>query len=101
MSTKKSAFLVKNNHNMKEVTKNKMSRRKILPILGGSLLIPLIGFGKTFDKTAVSSNDDEYKILLKADGTTIKVKTSALKNSKTIKKNISNNSFYNWLKKKF
>lgn len=79
----------------------KISRRRILPILGSSFLLPFIGFGETTPELINDTNkDDEYQTLLKADGTTVKVKTSNLKKSKVIKKNISNSSFLNWLGKK-
>lgn len=80
----------------------KISRRGMLPLLGSGLLIPFLGFGKTADiNEATTAEDEEYKTLLKPDGTTVKVKVSALKNSKVVKKNMSNSSFLNWLDKKF
>jgi len=89
---------------MKDQSKNgkQISRRGILPLLGSGLLIPFLGFGKTdiVDETTQVDNNEQYETLLKPDGTTVKVKVSALKNSKVIKKNISNNSFLNWLDKK-
>lgn len=83
---------------------NQISRRGFLPILGGSLLIPLLGFGNSVNKDIENNKDDvddEYQTLLKPDGTTVKVKTSAIKKSKVLKKNISNKSLLNWLSKKF
>lgn len=77
-----------------------ISRRRILPILGSSLLVPLFGFGNSSDGQLSKSNDEEYQTLLKPDGTSVKVKVSTLKNSKIIKKNISNKSFFNWLDRK-
>lgn len=79
-----------------------ISRRGILPILGSSLLIPFIGFGltETQEELPIDDNEEEYQTLLKPDGTAVKVKASTLKNSKVIKKNVSNNSFLNWLGKK-
>ncbi|MDH5412924.1 MAG: hypothetical protein OEW87_02195 [Flavobacteriaceae bacterium] len=79
-----------------------ISRRGILPILGSTLLIPFLGFGnsETIEEATIAENDEEYQTLLKPDGTTVKVKVSTLKKSKVIKKNISNNSFLNWLGKK-
>ena len=50
-------------------------------------------------KGKFSKEEDEFKTLLKPNGTTVKVKVSDLKNSKVIKKNISNNHFLSWLKK--
>ena len=80
-----------------------ISRRNVLPILGGSLLIPFLGFGNSITNDTISSqeDEDEYQTLLKPDGTSVKVKVNALKNSKIVKKNISNKSFLNWLGKKF
>ena len=79
-----------------------ISRRNILPILSSGLLIPFLGFGNTEvpEKKDLDDNE-EYQTLLKADGTTVKVKVSTLKRSKVVKKNISNKSFLNWLGKKF
>ena len=77
-----------------------ISRRKIFPILGGSLLLPLLGFGnKNFDSLN-ASNEEEYQTLLKPDGTSVKIKVSTLNNAKIIKKNISNKSFLTWLGRK-
>lgn len=83
----------------------KFSRRRILPILGSTFLLPFIGFSetspvKTIDKDKNIDEGEEYHTLLKSDGTIVKVKASTLKKSKVIKKNISNSSFLNWLSKK-
>lgn len=88
---------------MKKLNTNKkqISRRNILPILGGSLFLPFLGFGKTSSKILSESDNDEYKILLRKDGTTVKVKTSTLNTLRTEEKNISNKSLYNWLRNKF
>lgn len=77
-----------------------ISRRGILPILGGSLLIPFLGFGKPVKEEIKASEDDEYQTMLKPDGTIVKVKMSALKKSNIVKENISNSSFLTWLGKK-
>ncbi len=86
----------------RETRKEKLiSRRGILLILGSTLLIPFLGFGDSINnETTTSDEDEEYQTLLKPDGTTVKVKISALNKSKVIKKNISNKSFLNWLGKK-
>ncbi len=77
------------------------SRRGILPILGGSLLVPFIGTGQSEpEKNPLDDNEEQYKTLLKPDGTVVKIKISALKDAKVVKKNISNNSFLGWLGKK-
>jgi hypothetical protein len=78
-----------------------ISRRGILPILGSTLLIPFMGFGQEEPQNKVATDEEEaYETLLKPDGTTVKIKVSALKKSKIIKKNISNKTFLNWLGKK-
>jgi len=78
-----------------------ISRRGMLPILGGSLLIPFLGMGNNNESDIYLSDDnEEYQTLLKPDGTTVKVKVSTIKRSKVIEKNISNNSFLNWLDRK-
>ena len=84
----------------KSIEERKISRRSILPILGGSLLLPLLGFGNSVTEEISNPEDEEYQTLLKPDGTTVKVKVSTIKKSKVVKKNISNNSFLNWLGKK-
>lgn len=92
---------------MKKVTgkEKQISRRGFLPILGGGLLFPLLGFGNTDNTDNVDVNvedeNEEYQTLLKPDGTTVKVKTSAVKKAKIVKKNISNKSLLTWLGKKF
>ena len=78
--------------------KDKFTRRGFLPIIGSSLLIPFIGSAKT--ETPAEANDDDYQILLKPDGTSVKVKKSALKQSTVKKKNISNKTFLKWIGKK-
>ncbi len=77
-----------------------ISRRGILPILGSTLLIPFLGFSSSDNNKTIDTNKEEYQTLLKPDGTTVKVKTSTLENSKIVKKRISNTSFLNWLNKK-
>jgi hypothetical protein len=77
------------------------TRRSMFSLLGTTLLIPFLGIGSNDSSELIASEEDEYQTLLKADGTTVKVKASALKKSKVLKKNISNKSFFNWLGKKF
>jgi hypothetical protein len=85
----------------KSDTKKSISRRRILPILGSFMFIPFLGFGNPKKKNLSSiANNEEYQTLLKPDGTAVKVKVSAIKNSKVIKKNVSNKSFLEWLGRK-
>jgi hypothetical protein len=79
-----------------------VSRRGILPLLGSTLLIPFLGFSKSFPNANALSqeNDDEYQTLLRPDGTTVKVKKSVIKNSKIVKQKVSNKSLLNWLGRK-
>ena len=78
-------------------SKNEISRRGFLPLLGGGLLLPLFGFGK--DSPELPDEADEYHTLLKPDGTTVRVKKSVLDKAKIIEKDISNKSFLGWLNK--
>jgi len=78
--------------------KNQISRRGFLPIIGGGLLFPFLGFGKS--KKENTDDKEEYQTLLRADGTAVRVKKSVLANSKIIEKNISNKSLLGWLKNK-
>jgi len=76
------------------------SRRGILPALGGSLLLPFLGSGQPeIEMEPLGDEEEQYKTLLKPDGTVVKVKISTLKNAKVVRKNISNKSFLGWLKK--
>lgn len=75
------------------------SRRSFIPILGSSFLLPFLVAAK--ETKLEEFKDEEYKTLLKPDGTVVKVKLSALKKAKVVKKNISNTSFLKWLGKKF
>ncbi len=86
---------------MKELNKGEkqISRRNILPLLAGGLLIPLFGFGKSKNKIEDKPSDDDYQILLRKDGSTVKVKTATIKESRMLEKKLSNNSFLGWLKK--
>ena len=74
------------------------SRRSFIPKLGSSFLLPFFVSAKGTELDAFE--EEEYKTLLKPDGTVVKVKTSVLKNAKIVKKNISNKSFLNWIGKK-
>jgi len=77
--------------------KFQISRRGFLPMLGGGLILPLFGFGKPSPE--VLDEAEEYQTLLKADGTTVRVKKSVLDKAKVIEKGISNKSFLGWLNK--
>ena len=80
---------------------NKISRRKLFPLLGGTLLLPLLGFSNVDELVEPITDDKDYETLLKPDGTTVRVKTSTLKKAKVIKKNVSNKSLLHWIGKKF
>lgn len=88
---------------MKQTSSNgkKISRRGILPIIGSTLLIPFLSFGKsTQTENLVLDQSEEYQTLLKPDGTAVKVKVSTIKKSKVLKKQVSNTSFLSWLGRK-
>ncbi|MCA0931528.1 hypothetical protein LCM02_03620 [Lutimonas saemankumensis] len=78
--------------------KNKFTRRSVIPILGSSFLLPFLGKAAVLESETVE--DETYEILIKPDGTPVKVKKSSLKNARVLKKKISNKGFMNWLGKK-
>ena len=79
-----------------------LTRRGVFPLLGTSLLLPLLGYSKEEPRAKLKKNEgaEEYETLLKPDGTIVKVKVSALKKSKVVKKNVPNSTFLKWLDKK-
>jgi hypothetical protein len=85
--------------NSSQKDKNGLSRRGFLPLLGSGLLLPLLGFGKP--TTEVHDEDEEYHTLLRKDGTAVRVKKTVVEKSKVVKKNISNKSLLEWLKKDY
>jgi len=74
----------------------KFSRRKFLPLLGGTALLPFLGFSKNKNL----SKHNNLKTLLRADGTSVQVDESVLQNARVVKKNLSNRSLLGWLKPK-
>ena len=74
------------------------SRRTFIPILGSSFLLPFLVRARSSEWDELQQ--EEYKTMLKPDGTIVKVKVSALKKAKVVRKNISNKSFLHWLGKK-
>ncbi len=88
--------------NIKSKTGNSISRRKILPLIGSSLIIPFLGFSKSnvVQSMIQTETDDAYQILLKSDGTTVKVKKSDLNSATIVKRNTSTKSLLNWIHKK-
>jgi len=74
--------------------KNKISRRKFLPLLGGTALLPLFGF----TKIGKEPKNVNKKVLLKSDGTPVLIEENVLRNAKIVSKNISNKSLLGWLK---
>ena len=74
---------------------SQISRRGILPLLGSTLLLPFLGFGKTSiaDEIILPEENEENQTLLKPDATAIIVTVSTVNNSNIIQKNISNESY--------
>lgn len=80
--------------------KNKgVPRRKILPLLGGTLFLPFLGFSRN-EQVEKKEGEEEFETLLKPDGTTVRVRKSSMTNARVVKKNISNSSLLTWLGKK-
>ena len=74
-----------------------LGRRRFLPILGTGLLLSLLP--ARVKASSKEQPEEEYKTLLKPDGTAVRVKVSGLKKSKVVRKNISNKELLSWLKK--
>lgn len=78
--------------------KEKLSRRNFLPILGSAFLMPLVASSK---ESKMDLGDDEaFEILLKPDGTTVKVRKTVLQKAEPVKKNVTNPALLSWLTKK-
>lgn len=87
--------------NVKKTKAKLFSRRGILPVIGGSLLLPFLGSSQSeIEIGSLGNTEEQYKTLLKPDGTVVKVKISTINNAKIVRKNISNKSFLGWLKKR-
>jgi hypothetical protein len=84
---------------MKKQPENKkgIGRRQFLPVLGTGLLLPLLPVRAQSLETP--EGEDEYRTLLKPDGTAVRVKVSSLKKSKVVRKQISNKDLLSWLGK--
>ena len=76
--------------------KKGIGRRQFLPVLGTGLLLPLLPLKA---KSLEPEETDEYRTLLRPDGTAVRVKVSSLKQSKVVRKQISNKDLLNWLGK--
>ena len=76
--------------------KKGIGRRQFLPVLGTGLLLPLLPL-KAQSLEPVET--EEYRTLLKPDGTAVRVKVSSLKKSKVVRKQISNKDLLGWLGK--
>ena len=61
------------------------------------MLLPLVGKASSLE--AMPEKDD-FEVLLKPDGTTVKVKKTALESSEIVSKKISNGKLLRWLGKK-
>ena len=76
--------------------KKGIGRRQFLPVLGTGLLLPLLPLKA---QSLEPAETEEYRTLLKPDGTAVRVKVSSLKKSKVVRKQISNKDLLGWLGK--
>lgn len=85
----------------KEEKGKQLTRRGLLPLLLGGLVIPYLGQGNTKSTSVKEAreDDDAYETFLKADGTVVRVKRKAARGAKVVKKNVSNKTLLSWLKK--
>ncbi len=75
--------------------KNNLTRRRFFPLLGSALMIPVAAKAQALQSEVT---DEEFEVLLKPDGTTVKVRKSVVKQAPK-KGLLSNNKLLNWLKK--
>ncbi len=75
-----------------------ISRRKFLPILGGSFSLPFLASSKA--NSLNKKPEQSYQTLLTADGKIVKVKSASINKSEILNKELSNKSLLKWLKKK-
>jgi len=78
-----------------------LTRRRLLPLLLGGMLLPFAGSGKELQvgENKAGEDADGYQTFLREDGTTVRVKVQSLKGARVIKKNVSNKSLLSWLRK--
>jgi len=76
-----------------------ISRRGFIPLVSAGLFMPFFSQAKPTGNLN-AKEDDEFATLLTPDGEVVKVKRTALKKVKVLKKNMSNKSLLNWLKPK-
>lgn len=73
--------------------KENLTRRRFFPLLGSALLIPV-----TASALTETEADEDFEVLLKPDGTTVKVRKTVVKKAQK-KGLLSNSKLLNWLKK--
>lgn len=79
-------------------SKFEITRRKFLPFLSAGFFLPFFGSAKAV-KTLAEADEQGYQTLLTKDGKAVRVKKTAVSNSKIVDKGLSNKSLLNWLKK--
>ena len=77
--------------------KSGLSRRKFLPLFGGTLLLPFLTSAKSVNK--IIDSEEEYETALTKDGKAVKVRKGVLNSSTTVESKLSNKSLLKWLKK--
>jgi hypothetical protein len=77
-----------------------ISRRGFIPLLGASMFMPFFSKAAPLKTHSNPQEDEEFATLLTPDGEVVKVKRTALKKVKVLKKNMSNQSLLSWLKPK-
>lgn len=81
----------------KDNKKEPISRRGFLSL---GMMMPFLSVTKPLAAKPQTHEDDEFTTMLTPEGKAVKVKKSALKNSKVIEEKISNQSLLKWLKPK-
>lgn len=84
------------NNNSKKT--QKVSRGKFLTAFGSLLLIPFVSKAQ-LTQTNLEPEDNDYQVLLKPDGSTVKVRRKLVENAATVKSKMNNSTMFSWLKK--
>ncbi len=82
-------------------SKKKLSRRRLIPLLAGSLILPFWGIGKSSSvkkNSKEAPQEEDFQTLLKPDGTAVKVPRKTVEKARVVKKHVSNKSLLSWLK---
>ncbi|MGI9546632.1 MAG: hypothetical protein ACR2MM_05320 [Flavobacteriaceae bacterium] len=74
-----------------------LSRRRVMSLLGGGLILPFVAAGNEEDEKVQKMQEEEFQTVLKPDGTLVRLKSNSVAKAKLKSKKLSNRSLRNWL----